>query len=269
MNQLRITFTETEYTALQYALLKREPSLFLKFDRLVADLYGRLTEESSYGRDDLFTLFNSLLVINKEELLDHCRTISKSFRSNEELEPIISSLLCKLWIESMDRRKEEALWSMSFRAYLDSWNVPYKEDMIRIGVPENVEDEDEDDEEEYEKLDESIEKEISEYAKTFADKKMVNTFLYILPDPENEFDQVFEIEDPHSYDIMKGWMAVMGDAYADYYRDNVPYDNSSENISTVELVLHAIKKHNIPLVRYWDSSKTEKINLRWLNEQRK
>lgn len=252
--RLEMTFNSTEQSILTQAIAIQEPSILIKVQERMNRLMSQINSSGvfTYTRDELWSLFGCLIHLHPTIWGESKRKL------------VTTELIKRLWGEVIDRRKEEALWSIPFRERMDAWGVAYKEDMIRIGVPETM-----DDEEEYEKLDEDVEKEIIEHAKTFADQKMVNTFLYILPDPENEFDQVFEIEDPNSYDIKKSWMAVMGEAYANYYRDNVPYDNSSENISTVELVLHAIKKHDIPLVRYWDSSNTEKINLRWLNEQRK
>lgn len=140
-------FNEAEYVLLQRALLKREPSVFVKFNVLIIDLYQRLSEtDTPFDQDEFFILFNSLLVMDRKELFDGYRYIAKNSQLNEELEKVVSSLLCRLWSESKDRRKEEALWSMSFRVLLESWNIPYKEDMVRIGVPENIEDEEGDEE---------------------------------------------------------------------------------------------------------------------------
>ncbi|MBP1308845.1 hypothetical protein JOD82_001865 [Paenibacillus sp. 1182] len=142
MEQLTMKFNTMEYVFLQRALLKREPSIFVKFNELLMDLFQRVSEEDAlYDRDDLFVLFNSLLVMDRNELFDFYRRITKDNQSNEKLEGVTSSLLCRLWIEVRDRRKEEALWSMSFRVLLDAWNIPYKVDMNRIGVPENIENE--------------------------------------------------------------------------------------------------------------------------------
>lgn len=138
-----MNFTTTEYVLIQRALIQREPSILVKFNERLVELYKQLFDKgNSYDRDDLLIMFNSLLVItDRTEMFDVYRYTTKDTLSNEELEKITTSLLCRLWIEVKDRRKEEALWSMSFRAKLDSWNIPYKEDMIRIGVPEIVEDE--------------------------------------------------------------------------------------------------------------------------------
>lgn len=108
---------------------------------------------------------------------------------------------------------------------------------------------------------------ILENAKKLAQKEKEKTFLYILPDPENEFEKVFEIKDPEHYQTQQNWMSIMADAYAEYYRNSDFYDELEEDIGPLELILDAIARHHIPLLSYWTPSKTEKINLYWLNRQ--
>jgi hypothetical protein len=93
------------------------------------------------------------------------------------------------------------------------------------------------------------------------------TFLYILPDIENEFEQVFEIVAPSRYKTREKWMNIMANAAAEYYKNSDIYDEDDHGITTTELVLSAIVKHKIPLVKYWESVKTEKINIFWLCKQ--
>ena len=108
---------------------------------------------------------------------------------------------------------------------------------------------------------------IMEYAQHFDHLKEEKTFLYLMPDEENEFEKVFEIKDPQSYETKEQWMNIMAEACADYSRNYEFYDSMSQGISDVELVLHAIKTHKIPLVRYWTSAKVEKLSALWLRRQ--
>lgn len=109
---------------------------------------------------------------------------------------------------------------------------------------------------------------IMEHAQHFNEKNEQKTFLYLMPDEENEFEKVFEIEYPGSYEIMEQWMNIMAEACADYSRNYEFYDSMPQGIGEVELVLHAIKTHKIPLVRYWTASKVEKLSALWLRKQR-
>ncbi|MEK5358013.1 hypothetical protein [Paenibacillus sp. FSL L8-0709] len=95
------------------------------------------------------------------------------------------------------------------------------------------------------------------------DKNEQETFLHILPDPENEFENVIEIKVPQSYEIKEKWIDIIANAYVEYYKNSEVYDN--QDIGPIELVLNAIKIHDIPIVRYWGSAQVEKLNVRWLN----
>lgn len=78
-------------------------------------------------RNRIFTLFNHLLISERSILR----------RQNEDTE----ELLYGLWQQVSDRRKYEVLWHKGFRGELNKWNVPYQEDLIRLGIPEVLEDE--------------------------------------------------------------------------------------------------------------------------------
>lgn len=82
-----------------------------------------------FTRSDVFTLFNSLIVREK----------SLFVRQNKEWE----LLLNQLWKEVSDRAKYECLWNKSFRELMDSWKIHYQEDLKRLDIPENIEDEEE------------------------------------------------------------------------------------------------------------------------------
>lgn len=86
-------------------------------------------------RDDVFALFNSLLVREKS-----------LFRKQNEA---WSVLLTSLWMETADRVKVEVLWKQGFRDLMDSWGIPYQNDIKRLDIPEILDDEE--DEEEGEK----------------------------------------------------------------------------------------------------------------------
>ncbi|MOA61278.1 hypothetical protein D3C78_1863750 [compost metagenome] len=62
-------------------------------------------------------------------------------------------------------------------------------------------------------------------------------------------------------------MDIMAEAAAEYYRNSSVYDDSPDEISTIDLILHAIAVNNIPLVRYWKPAKVDKINTIWLAQQ--
>jgi hypothetical protein len=80
-------------------------------------------------RDDTFALFNSLLVREKS-----------LFRKQKEA---WSVLLTALWKETADRVKVEVLWKQGFRDLMDSWSIPYQEDIKRLEIPQILEDDEE------------------------------------------------------------------------------------------------------------------------------
>lgn len=83
----------------------------------------------SFTRHEVFTLFNSLLVREKSPFV----------KQNKDWEV----LLQRLWNESPDRTKDEALWNQNFRNLLDSWNISYQEDLERLDIPKVLEDDEE------------------------------------------------------------------------------------------------------------------------------
>lgn len=108
---------------------------------------------------------------------------------------------------------------------------------------------------------------VYENAQALKEKGQGHTFLYLLPDPENEFIKAFEIEDPSSYEIIEKWTNIIANAYVEYYRNSDIYDNAEQEIGPIELVLNAIKTNNIPLIKYWKAAKIEVLNTIWLNQQ--
>ena len=76
------------------------------------------------SRDEIFILFNNLLVRERSALKSH----------NESCE----QLLNKLWSEVKDRTKDQVLWGKNFRGLLDRWNVVYQADLVRLELPLNL-----------------------------------------------------------------------------------------------------------------------------------
>lgn len=128
---MELEFNGTEQSILTQAIAFQEPSIFVKVRERMRDLTIRINSQGvlTYTRDEIWSMFVCLINLHHNIWGE----------SNRKL--ITMELMKKFWNQVIDRRKEEALWSMYFRTQLESWNIPYKEDMIRIGVPENVEDE--------------------------------------------------------------------------------------------------------------------------------
>ena len=87
------------------------------------------TVQLEFKRSDVFALLN-YLVIQERSILN---------RQNQQLEELAKTL----WKEVSDRHKVECLWHKGFRGRLDCWNVDYKDDLIRLEVPEILEDDEE------------------------------------------------------------------------------------------------------------------------------
>lgn len=90
-----------------------------------------------------------------------------------------------------------------------------------------------------------------------------NSFCYICPDPENEFEYVIIIKS-EGYEKNKEYMNLIFDAINEYYSYHYFYDEIT-NLSVSELIKIFINKYNIPVSDIYESSKTEKLNIRMFN----
>ena len=92
------------------------------------------------------------------------------------------------------------------------------------------------------------------------------TFLYICPDTEGEFPEVFELPSHEDHNQNRVYMDTIANAVLFCNK----YDSFLEwvmEMRYMECVLLICGLEEIPIVRSWKSADTEMLNVRWLNSK--
>ena len=92
------------------------------------------------------------------------------------------------------------------------------------------------------------------------DKEHDRGRLFVCPDPEWEFPDVYEVAE----EFMPKAIEVIYDAIALYYRESYFWDEVTGLISD-DLVRIYTNLNNIPIIRYFPAKEVELLNVRKLN----